>query len=493
MSDSERGTGPAGSTAEPALGIGTDEWVARHGERTSEPRWTDRLSASWSRLPAWLRWGAPVFATALVPLLTDSAYVVRIGVNLGLFAMLTLGLNLVVGYAGLLDLGYVAFYGFGAYAYVMMSSDKFGLHLPTVVTIPIVIALASALGLVLGLSSRRLLGDYLAIVTLFFGQLFVELVLSADAFQLPWADEPVDITGGANGLSGADPFSFFGFTFTSNSHYYYLLLAIVVVLTIAVYRINASRVGRAWRAIGEDALAAEAMTIPVKRLKILAFVVGAGLAGMTGTIFAAVQLGAYPTNFDLPLLILLYAAVILGGSGSLHGALVGAAVMSVMPELLRAPAWGEALFFTVLTLGLVFALRGWKLVLAVSAGVVAFGYLVNAVLLGLGVAYLPASAWTQGPLSEALGRWLFVPEDRVGWGNVGFVLLVAGTAVLTLLERRHRLMLLPVVVWLAIFVWEVRLVVDASVTRQLIIGALLIVLMVARPQGIFGKPRVEVL
>lgn len=478
----------------PQLGIGTDEWVARHDERTSGPRsWGDQIAIAWSGLPTWIRWGLPALIVALIPLLTSSAYIMRIGVNLGLFALLALGLNIVVGYAGLLDLGYVAFYGFGAYAYVMLSSDKFGLHLPTVVTIPIVIAMTCVLGLALGLSSRRLLGDYLAIVTLFFGQMFVELLLSADALDLPWSKEPVDLTGGANGLSGADPFSLFGFTFTSNTHYYYLLLAMIALLTLAIYRINASRIGRAWRAIGEDPLAAEAMTIPVKHLKILAFVVGAGIAGMSGTVFAAVQLGAYPTNFDLPLLILLYAAVILGGSGSLHGALVGAAVMSVLPELLRAPEWGEVLFFVVLALGLVFTLRGWKLILAVGAAVVAIGFLVNGALFGLGVADLPASEWTQGPISEALGRWLFVPQDRMLWGNIAFLLLVAGAAVLTLLERRWRLILLPFMAWLAIFVWEVRLVMDASITRQLIIASLLIILMIARPQGIFGKPRVEVL
>ncbi len=118
---------------------------------------------------------------------------------------------------------------------------------------------------------------------------------------------------------------------------------------------------------------------------------------------------------------------------------------------------------------------------------------MSGVLLGLGVDDLPASQWTSGPVSQALGRWLFVPTDRLTWGNAGFVLLVVGVAALTRLQGRRRLLLLPFVVWLAIFVWEVRLTTDPSVTRQLIIGSLLIVLMVVRPQGIFGKPRVEVL
>jgi ABC-type branched-subunit amino acid transport system permease subunit len=476
------------------LGIGTDEWVARHGERTATTGglggW---LAATWASLPSMVRWGLPLVLAAALPVATDNGYALRIGVNLGLFVILALGLNVVVGYAGLLDLGYVAFYGFGAYAYVMLSSDKFGLHLPTLVTLPIVVVLTALLGLLLGLTSRRLLGDYLAIVTLFFGQMFVELMLSADSLQLPWTDESFDLTGGANGLSGADPFVLFGFTFTDNRDYYYLLLVMIAVITLAIYRINAARVGRAWRAIGEDALAAEAMTIPVRRLKILAFVVGAGLAGLTGTVFAAVQVGAYPTNFDLPLLILLYAAVILGGSGSLVGTLVGATIMSLLPEVLRQAAFGELLFFAVLFASLVFLLRSWKTLVAVFAGVVAIGFAVNGLMLAVGVPYLSAGDWTTGPLSEALGRWLFMPEDRIFYGNIAFVALIVGVATLTTMRARTRVLLLPLVIWLAIFTWEVRLTQEASVTRQLIIGALLIVLMVARPQGIFGQQRVEVL
>ncbi len=478
----------------PGLGIGTDEWVASHDQRTlTPPGLGGRLAAVSSRVPPAVLWGLPLAVAVLLPFLGSSGYVLRVGVNLGLFVLLALGLSVVVGYAGLLDLGYVAFYGFGAYAYAMLSSDKFGVHLPTLVTIALVVVMATVFGLLLGLPSRRLLGDYLAIVTLFFGQVFVELMLSADVVNLPWRDEPVDLTGGVNGITGVDPFSLFGYRFTSNRDYYYLLLVLVVLFAVALHRINRSRVGRAWRAIAEDPLAAEAMTIPVNRLKLLAFVVGAGLAGLTGTIFSAVQLGAFPSNFDLPLLILLYSAVILGGSGSLPGTLVGAGIMSVLPEVLRAPQYGEVLFFGLLVLGLVTTLRNLKVIAAVALAVLTVGFAVSGVLLGLGVDDLPASQWTSGPVSQALGRWLFVPTDRLTWGNAGFVLLVVGVAALTRLQGRRRLLLLPFVVWLAIFVWEVRLTTDPSVTRQLIIGSLLIVLMVVRPQGIFGKPRVEVL
>lgn len=479
---------------ERGLGLGTDEWVASHAERSAGTgSLGERVTARWGALPLVLRWSLPLLLAAVIPMLGASPYVLRVGVNLGLFALLALGLNVVVGYAGLLDLGYVAFYGFGAYAYAMLSSDKFGLHLPTLVTIPVVVALTAGFGLLLGLPSRRLLGDYLAIVTLFFGQVFVEFTLSADTVNLPWRDKPIDITGGANGISGADPFSILGYTFNSNRDYYYLLLATIVLVAVALHRINTSRVGRAWRSIGEDALAAEAMTVPVNRLKLLAFIVGAGLAGLTGTVFAAVQLGAYSSSFDLPLLILLYAAVILGGAGSLPGTLIGAAVMSLLPEILRVPEYGEILFFGLLVLGLVGYLRRPVRIGAVVAAVVGVGYAMSGLLLAIGVSDLAASQWTQGPLSRALGRWLFVPTDRTMWGNAAFVLLVVAIAAMTQAHGRIRLVLLPFVTWLAIFVWEVRLTTDPSITRQLIIGALLIVLMISRPQGILGKPRVEVL
>src|ERR687898_33460 len=147
-------------------------------------------------------WAALV---ASVPFLTDSDFIIRVGVNTLLLAMLALGLNIVVGWAGLLDLGYIAFYGFGAYTYALLASDQIDVHLPSWLAIPIVVVASALLGLLLGLSSRRLIGDYLAIVTLFFGQVFVELVTTLDRVTLPGEDEPVDITGGPNGIAGVDP------------------------------------------------------------------------------------------------------------------------------------------------------------------------------------------------------------------------------------------------------------------------------------------------
>ncbi len=475
------------------LGIGTDEWVAQHEARTkSGNSLADRVGAFWSKVPTSVRWLLPLLVAVLFPIVVSSGYLLRVGVNLGLFALLALGLNVVVGYAGLLDLGFVAFYGCGAYAYALMSSEQLGVRLPTWVSVPVAVLFTALIGLLVSLPSRRLIGDYLAIVTLFFGQIFTELVLAGDSVSLPWAGDPVDITGGADGIVGVSGWSLFGFAFTGNRSYYFLVLFFVVVLVLGLHRIGRSRIGRAWRAIGEDPLAAAAMTIPVNRLKLLAFVVGAAIAGLTGTIFSAVQLGVYSSSFDVPLLILLYAAVILGGSGSLPGTLIGAAIMSLLPEALRQPNYSELLFFVVLVVGLFWTLKP-KIAALVIAATVAVGFVVNIVLLAAGVRYLSVDQWAQGFIGRLLGRWLFVPADRMLWGNIAFVLLVIAVAVFSRMSGRRKLLLLPLLVWLAVFVWMVRLSTEASLTRQLVIGSSLVVLMIARPQGLFGRQRVEVL
>jgi branched-chain amino acid transport system permease protein len=477
--------------AEDSLAIGTDEWVAAHEERTSG-QGQGQVARRFARVPWWV-WAGTAIVVAVVLPLFGSTYLTRVGVNLGLFMMLALGLNLVVGYAGLLDIGYVAFYGLGAYGFAMLASGKFGVHLPTVVAVPLVVAGVAIFGLVLGLAARRLLGDYLAIVTLFFGQMFVEFTLSGDAITVPGRAEQIDLTGGTNGITDVDRFSFFGVEFSSDRWYYYLLVALVALLALAVRRLDGSRIGRAWKAIGQDPLAAEAMTMPVNRLKILAFVVGAGIAGLGGTIFAAVQRGVFPSSFDLPLLILLYAAVILGGSGSLRGALIGAALLSLLPEALRQPSYSEIVFVLLLVAGLALAMKSWRDRLLVVVTTVVLGFVMNLLFTLLHVQGVPARVWTDGFVSKLLGHWLFVPQDRVLWGNIGFVALVVLLAVLTLVGTRVRPFLLSGIVWLSVFVWFVRLADVPSVTRQLLIGALLIVLMVVRPQGLFGRRQVEVL
>lgn len=475
-------------------GIGTDEWVAQHEQRIAGS--TGPLGAIgrwWLGLPRIFQWILPLAIALLIPFATSNDYIIRIGVNLGLFLLLVIGLNLTVGYAGLLDLGFVAFYGFGAYMYAFVASPQFGIHWPTWLAIPMVIVVTGLFGLALGTPSRRLSGDYLAIATLFFGQMFLVLAVSSDAVQFPWMDEPIDITGGANGITNVDPFSFFGFTFSSVTSYYFLLLGLIVVGVVATLRIHSSRQGLAWRAMGEDALAAQHMTIPPVRMKLLAFAVGAAVAGLAGSVFASVQLGVFPSTFKLPLLIMLYAALILGGMGSVPGLVVGAIIMVVLPEVLRFPDYSNWLFFIVLILGVVMTLKKWKPILAVFAATIAIGFAANAIFLALGVPYLTTAEWAEGPLAPVLGAWVFMPEDRTLYGNIAFVVLLIAVAWMTTRSHRTRMIALPFVLWLAVFTWEVRLLMEPSVTRQLLIGALLIVLMATRPQGLFGKPRVEVL
>jgi branched-chain amino acid transport system permease protein len=406
--------------------------------------------------------------------------------------MLALGLNIVVGWAGLLDLGYIAFYGFGAYTYALLASDQIDVHLPSWLAILAVIVASALLGLLLGLPSRRLIGDYLAIVTLFFGQVFVELVVNLDRVTLPGEAEPVDITGGPNGIAGVDPIQLLGVELLTPTDYFYLSLVVLVLLIAGLYLIDNSRTGRAWRAIREDPLAAGLMTMPVNRLKLMAFAFGAAVAGLAGSIFAALQIGVFPRNFETPFLILIYAAVILGGAGSIKGMLAGAAVVGISFELLREPDEASWIFYGGVLLALVLRVRPWRRLAAVLAALVTLGLALHALVARVwpeGVAADPRADWA---LSGAIDSWMVLPEDARGLGNVAFVVLLVAVVALSQAGPRVRLLALVPVVYLAAFVWENRLMLDPSVTRQLMLGALLIVVMNLRPAGLFGTRRIEV-
>jgi branched-chain amino acid transport system permease protein len=412
-----------------------------------------------------------------------------VGVNVLLFALLALGLNIVVGWAGLLDLGYIAFYGFGAYTYAWVSSSQFDVHLPTELAIPLVVTASALLGLLLGLPSWRLVGDYLAITTLFFAQIFVELMLNLDRLTPPWADEPLDVTGGPNGIPGLDDMRIFTVDIEQVQDYYFLLLVIFAVIVVGLYYINQSRTGRGWRASREDPLAAELMTTPVNRLKLLAFAMGAAVAGLTGSIFAAVQTGVFPQNFEVALLIMIYAALILGGAGSISGAVLGAVIVAAVPEILRTPENARYLFYGVLIASLLIVVRPWKRVAGIFAAVIVFGFAVHEIV---------AFIWPDvvvgvegGGLGGLLDSWVLVIEDHETLVNFAFVFLVAAVLILTQLRGESRMLLLVPTIYLAAFVWENRLVTEPSVTRQLLFGAILIAMMTKRPQGLLGTPRVE--
>jgi branched-chain amino acid transport system permease protein len=472
--------------------IGTDEWVEQQELRTEYyTGLTAPARRAFDRVGPGPRFFVFLAICALFPFLTDSPFLHRVGVNVLLFALLALGLNIVVGWAGLLDLGYVAFYGFGAYMYAWLSSNHFDIDLPTELTIPIVVTAAALLGLLLGLPSWRLVGDYLAITTLFFAQIFVELTLNLDRVNLPWREEPLDLTGGPNGIPGLEPMRILTIDFHTTRDYYFLLLVLLALVTVGLYYVNESRTGRGWRASREDPLAAELMTTPVNRLKLLAFAMGAAIAGLSGSIFAAVQTGVFPQNFEVVLLIMIYAALILGGAGSISGAILGAIIVASVPEILRTPENARFLFYAAAVAVLVATVRPWQRLAVVVAAVVAFGAIVY---------QLVALAWPEGVEGELAGgrfsglleSWMVVPaESQATIGNIAFVVLVACVLALTQLRGDARLMLLVPTLYLASFVWENRLIAQPSVTRQLLFGAILVAMMTRRPHGLLGTPRVE--
>ena len=479
-------TPPPDDPARPS--IGTDEWVERHDERLQETRFGQAVG----RVPSagWL--AGFVLLAALLPLVSDSQYVIRVGVDTIIFMLLALGLNVVVGWAGLLDLGYVAFFGFGAYFYAILSSDQFDIHWPSEVTVPIVTVACALLGLLLGLPSRRLLGDYLAIVTLFFLQIFITVVTNADRLEIPFIGHAVNFTGGPNGIPGVDSFDVLGYEIESVRQYFYLALGVFVVVIVALALLSDSRTGRAWRALREDPQAAELMSIPVNRLKLAAFSLSAATAGLTGTIFASLHTGVFPTDFDLPLLITIYAMVILGGAGSLAGVVLGAIVINVSLEALTDPEHARWLFYGVILVSLVAVLRPWRRLAAVLGGLVMFGFALHVIV------DAASSRWTAGAgagndiVARAVDGWVLLPSDPTRIGNIAYVGLVAAVLALTLVRGVWRLVFLVPVLYLAAFVWENRLAEQPSVTRLILLGALLVALMNARPQGLLGSARVEI-
>jgi branched-chain amino acid transport system permease protein len=469
--------------------IGVDSWVAEADER----REAGRVRRAVEGVPRSARFGAFVAVAAIIPLLSSNEYVIRVGVDTLIFGLLALGLNVVVGFAGLLDLGYVAFYGFGAYSFALLSSDKFGVHWPAEASLPVIVLLTALVGLLLGLSSRRLLGDYLAIVTLFFGLAFVTFTTNGNRLTLLGHSRAVDLTSGPNGISGLDPLNFFGLHVNSVRGYFYVALITLALVVVALHFAAESRTGRAWKALREDTLAAEAMSIPVNRLKLLAFAFGAGIAGLTGTISAAVDGAVFPDNYDTPLLITIYAMVILGGVGSLSGVVLGAITINVSLEVLRDANQARWLFYSAVLITLVAKMRPWPKLAAVVASLVGFGYAFHAIV----AAIWPAGTKGQAAGGDAIGRavqsWVIRPERHaILIGNYAFVGLIAAVLALTLLRGLWRTVFLVPTLYLAAFVWENRLVFEPSVTRLILLGALLIVLMNARPQGLLGTARVEI-
>ena len=468
--------------------IGVDEWVARSGERRDDGSgWRKLLARADARVGWWQRLALVTLVGLVAGQLLSNVNVQTVAFNSLLYALLALGLNIAVGWAGLLDLGYIAFFGFGAYGFALLSSNQIGttgIHLPAYLSVPIVMIAAAFLGLAVGLPSRRLIGDYLAIVTLFFGEAFVEFTNNVAPSKL----------GGPNGITGIDPIRAFGWQLTSNFGYYYLMVIVLVVVMAVLRLLESSRTGRAWRAVREDPLAAASMTIPVNRVKLAAFAAGAVVAGLAGTLYAAQQASVFPTDFDTPILILIYAGLILGGAGSIAGACLGALVVMVIYDgLLRSPAESGYLFYGLILLTLLAKLRPWRRLAGVLAATVALGLAAHAIAKAISASAVAGGPQSGGWIADALRDWVIVPAKAQPAGNWGFVVLVCVLITLVQVSSRWRTILLPPTLFLASFVWETTLVVQPSVTRQLMIGAILIVMMNARPQGLLGQRRVEAL
>jgi branched-chain amino acid transport system permease protein len=416
-----------------------------------------------------------------------SQFQLQVGINALLLAILALGLNVAVGWAGLLDLGYIAFYGFGAYGYALLSSNQLhppaGIHWPAYFSIPAVMIGAAILGLLVGLPSRRLIGDYLAIVTLFFGEAFVEFTNNVAPTKF----------GGPNGIISLDPIHGFGKQILSLSGYYYVLLILLVATMVVLHLLDTSRTGRAWRAVREDPLAASVMTIPVNRVKLMAFAFGAMIAAMAGTVFAAQQSNVFPSNFDTPFLILIYAGLILGGAGSMAGAVLGGlAVSIVLDGFLRSPSQAGYIFYGVILITLIAKLRPWARLGAVLAATVALGLAVHAIVEAISASAVAGGPQSTGWIASALRDWVVVPRNPVAFGNAGFVALLCLVVALGQVRGRWRTFLLVPTLYLAACVWEGRLVAQPSITRVILLGAILIVVMAARPSGLLGARRVEI-
>ena len=268
-----------------------------------------------------------IFSLSIIPGILPNSYWQSVFATTGIFVMLALGLNIVAGFTGLLDLSYIAFFGIGGYTFAFLCSDHFGIHLPFLVAVPICAFAAMVCGLILGLTSIRLRGDYLAIVTLAFAQIFKLLLLNLDT--------PVNITGGVNGIYAFDMIRIFSIKILSPQSYSTLIWICALIVFVISFRLKGSRIGRGWTAIREDELAANTIGINTTAMKLYSFATGAMLAGFAGAVFASFQDSVFPNNFDFQQLVIVYCMVIIGGLGNVYGVIAGAVVLSILPEILR--------------------------------------------------------------------------------------------------------------------------------------------------------------
>jgi branched-chain amino acid transport system permease protein len=309
---------------------------AAFGERIAAAADARRLRENWwKHLPPSARWAIGIVGIAALYLLpipkripiistTGTDFPSLLAGTIVIYVLVALGLNVVVGLAGLLDLGYVGFYAVGAYTVAVLSSQHG--NVPWLICVPIAIIISMASGVLLGAPTLRLRGDYLAIVTLGFGEI---IRLLAQRFN--WL-------GAAEGIGKIPPPPHIGplhFGVLDSKDYYWLGLTVVIVVYFLLKRLELSRVGRAWTAIREDEDAAELMGVPTFKFKLWAFAIGAAVGGLAGALYATKTAFIQPDSFVLQKSILFLAAVVLGGPGNMPGVIVGAVAVSYLPERFR--------------------------------------------------------------------------------------------------------------------------------------------------------------
>jgi len=290
-----------------------------------------------TNFPVKLKWSLAILILTLVmPFAASqgSAFESYMGVAtlVGIYVAMALGLNVVVGLAGLLDLGFVAFFAIGSYTYAIFSTNQVSNFLKLdflpftgnsfwvfIIVGGIIAAIA---GVLLGIPVLRVKGDYLAIVTLGFGEI-IRIVFNN-------LDKPVNITGGAQGISSIPSPTIFGYVISDSSQFYYVVLVVLAVVIMGVTRLQDSKLGRSWQAVRENEIAAQASGIHLVRTKLIAFAIGASFSGMMGVVFAAKQMFIDPTNFTLLESITILVMVILGGMGSVPGVILGASLVTIL-------------------------------------------------------------------------------------------------------------------------------------------------------------------
>lgn len=270
-----------------------------------------------------------LFLCAIVlPLLVSNGGFVNFLADAGAFVLLALGLNIVIGFAGLLDLGYAAFFAIGSYTFAMLASPQFGIHVPFWVMLFVASGVAALFGILLGAPTLRLRGDYLAIVTLGFGEIVPQTFLNLSQF-----------TGGPNGIGSLDQPSIFGYRFGFQAlPYYYLILALILVAVLFANNLRTSRLGRAWMAIREDELAAAHVGINTTTTKLAAFAIGASFSGLAGCAYASKLQLVSPDQFGFNVSVAVLSMLVLGGMGNIPGVIVGSLVISsldrfILPQL----------------------------------------------------------------------------------------------------------------------------------------------------------------